>query len=116
MTDLHNRRFTRVRVKWPVEMGDRQSSHRWDGQITEVSEGGGFVEVSGDHGVGTHVTLRFGFPLIDDVICIGVVRNHKPGVGVGVEFLRLSDTDRENISGLVQRGGKGSGDIQAPVA
>ena len=116
MTDLHKRRFTRVRGKWPVEMGVRHSNHRWEGQITQVSEGGGFVEVGGDHALGTHVMLRFGFPLIVDVICIGVVRNQKPGVGVGVEFLTLSDTDREHIGGLVQHGGKGSGDGQAPVA
>ena len=48
MTDLHKRRFTRVRVKWPVEMGDRQSSHRWDGQITEKTIKARFVEKEND--------------------------------------------------------------------
>ncbi len=101
MTDLHKRRFTRVRVKWPVEMGVKHGSTHRDGQIAEVSEGGGFVEVGGDYPVGTQVMLRFGFPVIDDVICSGVVRNHTPGVGIGVEFLSLSDTDRKHLGGLV---------------
>ncbi len=106
MTDLHKRRFTRVRlnVKWPVEMGVRHSSDSvcWNGRITDLSERGGFVEIGGDHAVGTQVMLRFGFPLIDEVLCTGVVRHLKPGVGIGVEFLRLSDADREHIGGLVE--------------
>ena len=108
MTDLHRRRFTRVQVnvKCPVEMGVRHSSDPvcWNGHITDVSERGGFVEIGGDHAVGTQVMLRFGFPLIDEILCTGVVRHHKPGAGVGVEFLRLSDADREHIGGLVEAG------------
>ncbi len=106
MTDLHKRCFTRVRlnVKCPVEMGIRQSSHpvSWDGHIKVVSERGGFVQIGGDHAVGTQVMLRFGFPLIDEVLCTGVVRYHKLGVGIGVEFLGLSDADRGHIGGLVE--------------
>ena len=108
MTDLQKRRFSRVRlnVKCPVEMGVRHSSHPvWDGHITDVSERGGFVEIGGDHAAGTQMMLRFGFPLIDEVFCNRVVRNHKPGVGIGVEFLGLSDTDREHIGGLVKARG-----------
>ena len=105
MTDLHKRRFSRVRVNWPVEIGVKHGSTRWDGYITDVSEGGGFVEIGGDYTVGTQVMLRFGFPVIDDVICVGVVRNHEPGVGVGVEFLSLFDTDREHLAGLVRARG-----------
>ncbi len=110
MTDLHTRRFTRVRVRCLVEMSvkDGGRTGRWDGHITELSEGGGFIEVGGDLVVGTEVMLRFGFPLIDDVICAGVVRHHEAGVGIGVEFLRLSETDREHIGGLAQGGGKGN--------
>ena len=100
------RRFPRVPVRCPVEMGIRHSSHPWcwDGQIMEVSEGGGFVQINGDQAVGTHVMLRFRVPLLDEVICTGVVRYHRLGVGIGVEFLRLSDADRGHIGELVQAG------------
>ena len=116
MTEPQRRCFPRVHVKCPVEMGVRHSSHpvRWDGPITEVSEGGVFVEIGGDHSVGTDVMLRFGFPLIDEVLCTGVVRHHKPGVGIGVEFLRLSDTDRGHIGGL-RDGGKATMDHDADM-
>ncbi len=106
MIDLHKRRFTRAQlnVKCPVEMGVRHSSHPacWDGYIKVISERGGFVEVGGDHALGTQVMLRFGFPVIDEVLCTGVVRYHKLGVGIGVEFLGLSDADRGHIGGLVE--------------
>ncbi len=93
MTDC-TRRFTRVRVRYFVEMRVWPSSHPAcrDGHITVLNERGGFVEIGGDHAVNTRVMLRFGFP-ISDVLCIGVVRHHEPAGGIGVEFLRLSDPE-----------------------
>ena len=76
--------------------------------IRAIVERGGFVEIGGNYAMGTPVMLRFGFPLIDEVLCTGVVRHHKPGVGVGVEFLNLVETDREHLAGLVR--GKARGD------
>ncbi len=108
MTDPHRRHSTRVHlnVKCPVEMGVRHSTDPvlWNGHITDVSQRGGFVEIGGDHAVGTQVLLRFGFPVIDEVLCMGVVRHHRPGQGIGVEFLSLSDADRGRIGGLMRTG------------
>ena len=113
MTDC-TRRFTRVRVRCFVEMRAWHNSHPAcrDGHITVLNERGGFVEIGGDHAVNTHVMLRFGFP-ISDVLCIGVVRHHEPAGGIGVEFLRLSDTDREHVGQLIQGGGKAIADHNA---
>ncbi len=112
MTDLHTRRFTRVRLRCSIEIQVKQGGRRarWDGHITKVSERGGFVEVDGDQAVGTHLMLRFGFPLTNDLICIGVARYLEPGVGVGVEFIGLSDLDHACIVGLMQGGGTECGD------
>lgn len=118
MTDLHARRFTRLSVRCLVEMRGRHGSYGVcrDGHITVMSEHGGFVEIGGDYAVGTQLMLQFGFPLIDEVICVGVVRHHEPDVGIDVGFLGLADTDRKHIGGLVQRGGMGSGDVQPDTA
>ena len=112
MTDLHTRRFTRIRVRCFVEMRVCHGSHPAcrDGHITVLNERGGFVEIGGDHAVNTHVMLRFGFPF-SGVLCIGVVRHHEPG-GIGVEFLKLSDMDREHVGQLTRQGdrtGAGAG-------
>ncbi len=114
MTDLHTRRFTRVRVRYFVEMRVWHSSPPAcrDGYITVLNERGGFVEIGGDHAVNTHVMLRFGFP-ISGVLCIGVVRHHEPAGGIGVEFLRLSNMDRERVGQLIQGGGKAIADHNA---
>ncbi len=118
MTDLHARRFTRLRVRCLFEIRGRQGSYGVcrDGHITVVSERGGFVEIGGDYAVGTHVMLQFGSPLIDEVICVGVVRHLEPHMGIDVGFFRLSDTDRKHLGGLVRGRGKGSGDVQPDTA
>ena len=86
------------------------------GHITIVGERGGFVDIGTDPVVGTQVMLQFGFPLVDEVVCVGVVRRHEPAVGVEVEFVGLSDADHKRIGVLVSSGGKGDEDLQAQVA
>ncbi|MEK6288572.1 MAG: hypothetical protein AABO57_22880 [Acidobacteriota bacterium] len=52
---------------------------------------------------GTSVTLRFRLPNGHQVCTTGVVSDHKFQVGFSVDFIELSDQDRDQINGLVAR-------------
>ena len=100
------RRGTRVKVRLLVEMhveGEKRAVCH-DGQVAVLSDRGTFIDAHGDYPLDSMVMLRFGFPLIDDIICAGVVRDCLPD-GIGVEFLNLSDGERAQLGELVLQGG-----------
>ena len=106
MTTPSTRRCTRVKVRLLVEMhveGEKRAVCH-DGRVAVLSDRGAFIDAQGGYPTDSMVMLRFGFPLIDDIICAGVVRDCLPD-GIGVEFLNLSDGERAQLRELVQRGG-----------
>ena len=67
------RRFRRVQANCVVEISlgqdHRQQSH--DGRLTELSLGGGLLELDVTYSVGTRLTLRFWLSDQSDVLCTG---------------------------------------------
>ncbi len=99
MTVPSTRRCPRVKVRLLAEMhveGEKRAVCH-DGQVAELSDRGAFINAHGGCPPDSMVILRFGFPLIDDIICVGVVRDCLPD-GIGVEFLNLSDGERAQLS------------------
>ena len=99
-------RFT-VRILAEMQIKDTERTVCHPGHIATLSERGAFIEAPGDHSLGSQVMLRFGFPLIDDIICMSVVRDTL-AAGIGVEFLRLSASERARLAGLASRNGQSS--------
>ncbi len=116
MTVPSKRRCTRVKVRLLAEMqvhGEKRAVCH-DGQVAELSDRGAFINAHGGCPPDSRVILRFGFPLIDDIICVGVVRDCLPD-GIGVEFLNLSDGERAQLRELVLRDGLSEGALQPVV-
>ena len=93
------RRFRRVQTNCVVEISlsqdHRRQSH--DGRLTELSLGGGLLELDVTYSVGTRLTLRFWLSDHWYVLCTGIVRSLRDGQGnvpgLGLEFVDLSSHD-----------------------
>ena len=106
MTVPSTRRCTRVKVRLLAEMqvqGEKRAVCH-DGQVTELSDRGAFIDAQGGYPPDSMVMLQLGSPLVDDIICVGVVRDCLPD-GISVEFLNLSDGERAQFREVVLRGG-----------
>jgi len=92
-------------------MNDRRSQDRldvsldavWDGhgnrpaRITDLSEGGCFVDTSGEALIGERLTFRVEVPGGNSLELTGEVAHHMPPVGFGLRFIELSDEQREQL-------------------
>ncbi len=92
------RRFRRTSTNRLVEVALlRPRRRRCEGRLTELSLGGGLLEL--DHGcpVGGRLTVRFWLANFSDVVCTGLVRCQRDcqgtWQGVGIEFVDLSPHD-----------------------
>ena len=74
------------------------------GLLRGLGGGGVFVEVAQDYPLGTVVRLHFKLPGDDeDVRCHGGVCHNVEGQGTGLEFLDISEGDRDRLMLFVDR-------------
>ena len=92
-------------------MNDRRSQERlevsleavWDGsgsraaRITDLSEGGCFVDTIGEVNAGEVLTFRVPLPDGNLLELTGEVAHQMRPVGFGLRFLQLSDEQREQL-------------------
>src|SRR4029453_5840007 len=98
-------------------MDDRRSKPRlsvhldavWDGgeerhsaRITDLSEGGCYLDTVGEVMAGEIVAFRVFLPDGDWLYLEGEVRHHRHGVGFGGKFIDLDDQQRENLRFLLR--------------
>ncbi len=99
MREDERRRFQRMQANCVVEISLRQDhrQQRCDGRLTELSLGGGLLELDATYSVGSRLTLRFWLSDHSDVLCTGIVRSLRDGQGnvpgLGLEFVDLSSHD-----------------------
>jgi len=93
------RRFPRMRATCVAEtsfLQDHWQQH-CDGRLTELSLGGGLLELDLTYPVGSRLTLRFWLADHSDVLCAGIVRCLRDGQGNwqghGLEFVDVSSHD-----------------------
>ncbi len=64
---------------------------RTNERVSNISLGGLFVETSQSFANGDVLSLRFRLGDVQELIsCTAIVRNSRPGIGMGVQFLDLS--------------------------
>ena len=103
------RRHERVEVadaSIGVEVWSQQISPmgRFTGIITVLGAGGGFVRTDKHLDIGHPIGLRFSLPASgEEIVCGGMVRDSRPGQGVGVEFTALTPLDHERVNTAVRR-------------
>ena len=71
--------------------------------LGDLCEGGAFVETPEGYGIGSVLSLRFMLPGSRYLIsCAAAVRNLRNGVGLGVQFLDISEDDRLLVAAFVR--------------
>ena len=81
----------------------------WDGgedrhsaSVTDLSEGGCYLDTVGEVMVGEIVAFRVLLPDDDWLYLEGEVRHHRHGVGFGVQFVELNEEQTENLRRLLE--------------
>jgi len=80
---------------------DRDES-RASARVTDLSEGGCYLDTVGEVRAGEIVAFRVLLPDGDWLYLEGEVRHHQLGVGFGVRFVDLNDEQHENLLLLLQ--------------
>ncbi len=98
------RRYPRLSYGKEVWIGQDGIFSRTNERITNISVGGAFIETAQSFSTGTVVSVRFKAGDAKDFIsCAAIVRNSRPGVGLGVEFLDLSPEARTQLEAFLIR-------------
>lgn len=99
-------------------MSNRRSEERlevcldavWDGKsgnhnarITDLSEGGCYVDTLGESSVGEILNFKLSTPNGDWLELTGQVAHESPPLGFGVRFVYLSDEQIERLQSLIAR-------------
>ncbi len=84
-----------------IQIIETTAGLRLMGRISDLSEGGCFVDIMSplDTGLRTHVRIRKGE---ESVEAVGIVRYSKPGMGMGIEFVEVSDASRRVLERWLQ--------------
>ena len=75
---------------------------RHSARITDLSEGGCYLDTVGEVMVGEIVAFRVLLPDDDWLYLEGEVRHHHHGVGFGVQFVDLNEEQTEKLLVLLQ--------------
>ena len=78
------------------------AEERHSAQITDLSEGGCYIDTVGEVMVGEIVAFRVLLPGDDWLYLEGEVRHHRHGVGFGVQFVELNEEQTENLARLLE--------------
>ena len=97
-------------------MSDRRSEKRWDvcldavwdgksgnhvARVTDLSEGGCYVDSLGDALIGEVISFKLQLPDGEWLELTGEVAHQTPPLGFGLRFVTLSDEQREKLRSLL---------------
>lgn len=80
----------------------------WDGsgsftvRITDLSEGGCFVDTTGETSIGERLTFRVELPEGNRLELTGVVAHQMRPVGFGLRFVNLTEQQREELRSFIE--------------
>jgi uncharacterized protein (TIGR02266 family) len=86
-----------VRVRKTLEFEYRCDGQTTTARIEDISEGGAFVDTPNPHSVDEQLEFKLKLPGEDVITGKARVRWQQPTIGMGIEFVGLSDTQREAI-------------------
>jgi hypothetical protein len=78
------------------------SEERQPARVTDLSEGGCYLDTVGEVMVGEIVAFRVLLPDDDWLYLEGEVRHHSHGLGFGVQFVELNEEQTENLRRLLE--------------
>src|SRR6476659_7977064 len=80
---------------------DREQA-RTSARVTDLSEGGCYLDTVGEVRTGEIVAFRVLLPDGDWLYLEGEVKHHRHGFGFGVQFVDLNEEQTHNLSRLLQ--------------
>jgi hypothetical protein len=97
---IEARRHPRVKASIPIDWGLTTECARSD-RITSFSIGGCFLQTVETVDAWSIIFIRFYLSTTGERIIKGEVKYHLENVGLGVEFIELTDEDKRNFQILV---------------
>ena len=101
MADHDRRHAARVALIRDIEYAGEGSRTRR--RLTDLGPNGVYIDTTGPLPMGSELDLKFTLPDDSIVTARGVVRYHQPGVGMGIEFVEISEEDRDRVKRWVER-------------
>ncbi len=95
------RKQPRLRVSLDAMWDSSTEAH--SARVSNLSEGGCYLDSVGDVRHGEIVGFRILLPDDDWLYLEGEVRHHTPGVGFGVQFVDMNEEQTEKLNSLLQR-------------
>jgi len=81
---------------------DRESGARHSARVTDLSEGGCYLDTVGEVMTGEIVAFRVLLPEVDWLYLEGEVKHHRHGFGFGVQFVDLNEEQTRNLALLLR--------------
>jgi hypothetical protein len=76
-------------------------SGNYDARVTDLSEGGCYLDTLGEANVGEILAFRVQAPTGEWLALTGEVVHETPPLGFGIRFVSLSDEQLENLRSLI---------------
>ena len=111
-------RRSRPRLSVHLDAVWHAEEERHSARITDLSEGGCYLDTVGEVMAGEIVAFRVLLPDGDWLYLEGEVRHHRHGLGFGVQFVDLNEEQMENLLRLLkiaQEAGPGAPAIEADL-
>jgi PilZ domain-containing protein len=95
-------RRSKPRLSVHLDVEWHGGEERQSAQITDLSEGGCYLDTVGEVMVGEIVAFRVSLPDGDWLYLEGAVRHHRHGRGFGVQFVDLNEEQLTNLARLLK--------------
>lgn len=103
----------RLRVSLDAMWDSSTEAH--SARVTDLSEGGCFLDSVGEVRLGEIVGFRILLPDEDWLYLEGEVRHYSAGRGFGVQFVALNDEQAEKLQELIEKAST-SGAVSRPIS
>src|SRR5467141_1633388 len=111
---MHDRREKpRLRVSLDAMWDSSMQAH--SARVTDLSEGGCFLDSVGEVRAGEIVGFRVLLPNDDWLYLEGEVRHYSAGRGFGVQFVELNEEQTGKLQELIKKAST-SGAVSAPIS
>jgi len=95
-------RRSRPRLSVHLDAVWQDENERHSARVTDLSEGGCYLDTVGEVMVGEIVAFRVLLADGEWLYLEGEVRHHRHGVGFGVQFVELNEEQTENLLRLLE--------------
>ena len=106
MRNFYNRQLSRnITMRLSVSLDavwNQDDGGRHSARVTDLSEGGCYLDTVGEVMTGEIVGFRILLPEDDWLYLEGEVKHHRHGFGFGVQFVDLNDEQTEKLSLLLR--------------